>query len=107
MDRLFLENGIRDLVVLTEDIVDNSRKMQVGARDMLISAVSDMTRRSRAVRLITFGADQVNLVNWLNASGTNNRVYTFKPDFSIRGSISQMDDNLTNRRQGAGASLVS
>lgn len=105
MDRLFLENGIRDLVVLTEDIVDNSRKMQVGARDMLISAVSDMTRRSRAVRLITFGADQVNLVNWLNASGTNNRVYTFKPDFSIRGSISQMDDNLTNRRQGAGASL--
>ncbi len=105
MDRLFLENGIRDLVVMTEDIVDNSKKMQVGARDMLISAVSDMTRRSRAIRLITFGADQVNLVNWLNASGTNNRVYTFKPDFNIRGSISQMDDNLTNRRSGAGASL--
>lgn len=105
MDRLFLENGIRDLVVMTEDIVDNSKKLQVGARDMLISSVSDMTRRSRAVRLITFGGDVVNLVNWLNASGSNSRVYTFKPDFNIRGSISQMDDNLSNRRAGGGASV--
>lgn len=105
MDKLFLENGIRDLVVMTEDIVDNSKKLQVGARDMLISSVSDMTRRSRAVRLITFGGDVVNLVNWLNASGSNSRVYTFKPDFNIRGSISQMDDNLAQRRSGAGASV--
>lgn len=102
MDRLFLENGVRDLVVLTEDIVDNTKKLPVGARDMLTSAVSDMTRRSRAIRLITFGGDVVNLVNWLNASGTNNRVYTFKPDFDIRGSISQMDDNLIQGRAGGG-----
>lgn len=105
MDRLFLENGVRDLVVLTEDIVDNTKKLPVGARDMLTSAVSDMTRRSRAVRLITFGGDVVNLVNWLNASGTNNRVYTFKPDFDIRGSISQMDDNLIQGRSGGGFDL--
>ena len=105
MDRLFLENGIRDLVVLTEDIVDNTKKLPVGARDMLTSAVSDMTRRSRAIRLITFGGDVVNLVNWLNASGTNSAVYTFKPDFDIRGSISQMDDNMIQGRAGGGVSL--
>lgn len=105
MDRLFLENGIRDLVVLTEDIVDNTKKLPVGARDMLTSAVSDMTRRSRAIRLITFGGDVANLVNWLNASGANSRVYTFKPDFDIRGSISQMDDNIVQGRAGGGVSL--
>lgn len=105
MDRLFLENGIKDLVVLTEDLHDNTKKMNVGARDMLTSAVSDMTRRSRAVRLITFGGDVSNLVNWLNASGSNSRVYTFKPDFDIRGSISQMDDNIIQKRKNAGASI--
>lgn len=105
MDRLFLDNGVRDLVVLTEDIVDNTKKLPVGARDMLTSAVSDMTRRSRAIRLITFGGDVINLVNWLNASGTNSRVYTFKPDFDIRGSISQMDDNMIQGRAGGGISL--
>jgi hypothetical protein len=105
MDRLFIEHGIRDLVVLTEDLHDNTKKMNVGARDMLTSAVSDMTKRSRAVRLITFGGDVSNLVNWLNASGSNSQVYTFKPDFDIRGSISQMDDNLVQQRRGGGVTL--
>ncbi|MEI6214345.1 MAG: DUF4384 domain-containing protein [Desulfuromonadales bacterium] len=105
MDRLFLEYGIRDMVVLTEDLHDNTKKLSVGGRDMLTSAVSDMTRRSRAVRLITFGGDVSNLVNWLNASGSNSQVYTFKPDFDIRGSISQMDDNLVQQRRGGGITL--
>lgn len=105
MDRLFIEYGIRDMVVLTEDLHDNTKKMNVGARDMLTSAVSDMTKRSRAVRLITFGGDVSNLVNWLNASGGNSQVYTFKPDFDIRGSISQMDDNLVQQRKGGGLTL--
>lgn len=105
MDKLFIENGVRDLVVLTEDLRDNTKKLNVGARDMLTSAVSDMTRRSRAIRLITFGGDVSNLVNWLNASGANSRVYTFKPDFDIRGSISQMDDNMVQQRKNAGISL--
>lgn len=105
MDRLFLENSIRDLVVLTEDLNDNTRKVSVGSRDMLISAVSDMTRRSRAVRLITFGEDVSNLVNWLNASGANASVYNFVPDFGVRGSISQMDDNTKERRAGGGFTL--
>lgn len=105
MDRLFIENGIKDLVVLTEDLHDNTKKMNVGARDMLTSAVSDMTRRSRAIRLITFGGDVSNLVNWHNASGSNSRIYTFKPDFDIRGSISQMDDNIVQKRKSAGGSL--
>lgn len=105
MDKLFIENGVRDLVVLTEDLRDNTKKLNVGARDMLTSAVSDMTRRSRAIRLITFGGDVSNLVNWLNASGANSRVYTFKPDFDIRGSISQMDDNMVQQRKSSGLSL--
>ncbi|NVN99800.1 MAG: DUF4384 domain-containing protein [Geobacteraceae bacterium] len=105
MDRLFIENGIKDLVVLAEDLHDNTKKMNVGARDMLMSAVSDMTKRSRAIRLITFGGDVSNLVNWLNASGSNSRVYTFKPDYDIRGSISQMDDNIVQKRKSAGGSF--
>jgi uncharacterized lipoprotein YmbA len=36
MDQLLIDNGVHDVVVLTEDLTDNTKKVSVGARDMLI-----------------------------------------------------------------------
>ena len=94
MDQLFIDNGVRDIVVLAEDLNDNTKKINIGARDMLISAVSDMTRRSRGIRLIAFGGDVKNLQDWLKNSGANSKVYNFQPDYNIRGSLSQFDEGL-------------
>ena len=100
MDMLLIDNGIRDVVVLTEDLVDNTKKANVGTRDMMISAVSDMTRRSRAIRLITFGGDVKNLQDWLKNSGGHTNVYNFQPDYNIRGSLTQMDEGIASGQAG-------
>jgi hypothetical protein len=100
MDQLLIDNGVHDVVVLTEDLNDNTKKVSVGARDMLISAVSDMTRRSRAIRLIAFGSDVKNLQDWLKNSGNNQNVYNFQPAYNIRGSLSQLDENVVQQDKG-------
>lgn len=100
MDQLLIDNGVHDVVVLTEDLTDNTKKVSVGARDMLISAVSDMTRRSRAIRLIAFGSDVKNLQDWLKNSGNNQNVYNFQPAYNIRGSLSQLDENIVQQDKG-------
>jgi hypothetical protein len=52
MDNLLLDYGTRDLTVMVEDVVDRSKQIDPGTREMLIAAVSDMTQRSRAIRLV-------------------------------------------------------
>src|SRR5438067_531749 len=61
MDSTLLFYGVRDVSALVEDLPDQTKKVNAGTKDMLISAISDMTARSRAVRLVTFGMDSGNL----------------------------------------------
>lgn len=97
MDDLMIVYGVRDLSVLVEDLVDKTEKVNAGTKDMLISAVSDMSRRSRAVRLVTFGADSGNLANFLFNAEIKD-AYSVIPDYDIRGSISQFDDNVAKKQ---------
>ncbi len=105
MDMLLIDNGVRDVVVLTEDLVDNTKKANVGTRDMMISSVSDMTRRSRSIRLITFGSDVKNLQDWLKNSGGHTNVYNFQPSYNIRGSLTQMDEGMASGQSGLNVQL--
>ncbi len=105
MDALLIDNGVRDVVVLTEDLVDSTKKANVGTRDMMISSVSDMTRRSRAIRLITFGSDVKNLQDWLKNSGGHTNVYNFQPAYNIRGSLTQLDEGLASGQSGLNVQL--
>jgi hypothetical protein len=50
MDYLLVDYGARDLTVSVDDLVDPTKKLNTAAKGMLASAVSDMTRRSRAIR---------------------------------------------------------
>lgn len=52
MDDMFKNFGARGTSVVLEDIPDATTKVKVGAKDMFMSATSQMTRSSRAVRLI-------------------------------------------------------
>ena len=106
MDMLMLDNGVRDVVVMTEDLSDSTKRVNVGARDMLISAVSEMTRRSRAVRLIAAGSDTKNQQEWWKNSGVTQKVFNFQPDYNIRGSLSQLDENLAQQDKQLGLTGV-
>lgn len=104
MDGLFITYGIRDVAVLVEDLDDKTKKVTAGTKDMLISATSSMTRRSNAIRLNTFGRDSIGLTEWIIRGG---RVSTFDdlPQFVIRGSVSQFDQNLISGERSGGIAI--
>lgn len=106
MDDMLHRFGVRDVSVMIEDMQDQSRRLGVGTRDMMISAFADMTRRSRGVRLVTFGQDNQNIVQLLSLV---QRTSDFKvvPQYDIRGSVTQFDEDVAREQAGVGAAIVS
>ena len=104
MDNLMIDYGVRDVSMLVEDIVDQTKKVNAGTRDMLITAVSDMTRRSRAVRVVAFGRDATNVISFL-ASAQRQSAYEVTPQFDIKGSVSQFDENVIRNQKDLGIGI--
>jgi Domain of unknown function (DUF4384) len=104
MDNLMIDYGIRDVSMLVEDIFDQTKKVNAGTRDMLITAISDMTRRSRAIRVNAFGRDSTNVISYL-AQAQRQTPYDVIPLFDIKGSVSQFDEQLIRNTQDLGASF--
>ncbi len=104
MDNLLIEHGIRDVSMLVEDIFDQTKKVNAGTRDMLITAVSDMTRRSRAIRINAFGRDATNVISYL-AQAQRQSPYDVIPQFDIKGSVTQFDEQVIRNTQDLGASF--
>lgn len=101
MDTLMLDYGVRDVAMLAEEIEDATKKLNAGTRDMLISSVSDLSRRSRAVRLVAFGKDTMNAISFL-ASAQSQQAYQAIPLYDIKGSVSQFDENLIKNQRDFG-----
>lgn len=95
MDRLMLANNIRDIPVMVEDIDDKTEAVNIGIRDMLVSAISEMTYNSHGIKLILYGKDSGNLISFLKAAN-NNKIYDNIPLYDIQGSISQFDKGVTS-----------
>lgn len=93
MDDMMFRIGTRDVTLMMEELRDATQKVPVSARDMMTSAISDMTRRSRAVRLSVFGSDQQNLAQLLQQAQKSN-VFSVVPEFNLRGTISQLDEEV-------------
>ncbi len=106
MDDMMYRFGVRDVSVMIEDMQDQSRRLGAGTRDMMVSAFADMTRRSRGVRLVTFGQDNQNIVQLLSLAQKLND-FKVVPQYDIRGSITQFDEDVVRQQAGIGASLVS
>jgi len=104
MDDMLFRFGVRDVSVMIEEMQDQSRRLGAGTRDMMVSAFGDMTRRSRGVRLVTFGQDNQNIVQLLSIS---QRLNDFKvvPQYDIRGSVTQFDEEVFRKQAGVGVSL--
>ena len=105
MDSLMSTYGVKDISILVEDLDDSTKKASVGTRDMLLSTMSEMTRRSRAIKFIAYGGDQKNIVSFL-AAADNKRAYSSIPQYGIRGSISQFDDNVVKKTNDVGFGIT-
>lgn len=104
MDNQLIDYGVRDVTMLVEDILDQTKKVNAGTRDMLITALSDMTRRSRALRVVAFGRDATNVIGFL-ASAQRQSAYEVIPQYDIKGSVSQFDENVIRNQRDLGIGL--
>jgi hypothetical protein len=86
MDTLLLDHGARDLSVIVEDLADKTQRGNAGSKDTLISTVSDMTRRSQAIRLVASGQDWSRTLDVM-AQAAKREAYALPPQYSLRGSI--------------------
>jgi len=102
MDDLFLGFDKKGIVVTSAGIPDETGKVRTGTKEMLITAISKMTIKSGAFEFIDFHSQGDDLGNLFAMKGGSP---TKLPDFYIRGSITQMDDNAVRSNKGFGLSL--
>jgi hypothetical protein len=103
MDEWMFNAGTRDVTLMMEEMRDATQKVPISARDMMTSAISEMTRRSRAVRLSVFGSDQANLMQALQTAQMT-QAFNVVPEYNIRGTVSQFDEDV--QRRGASFGLL-
>jgi hypothetical protein len=102
MDELFVQYGKRGIVITSAGIPDETGKARVGSKEMLITALSKMTLKSRAFDFIDFHRADDDLGLLFGARGN---AQAMMPDYYIRGSVTQMDDNAVRTNKGAGLAL--
>ncbi|MFN0185134.1 MAG: DUF4384 domain-containing protein [Aquabacterium sp.] len=101
MDGLFRTHGARGISVIIEDIPDSTKKVNVGAREMFVSATSQMTRASRAIRLIPYDGNRKVFQDLFKGQED----IQHKAAFAIQGSISQFDESLLRKQRDGGICL--
>src|SRR5262249_56959424 len=104
MDDTLVAFGTRDIVIVVEELQDQTRRLGAGTRDMMVSAFSEMPRRSRAIRLVTFGQDNQNVV-FLLQQLEKRTPFGVLPQYDIRGSVTQFDEAVLKSDLNAGANL--
>jgi hypothetical protein len=85
---------VRDLSVVVEDLATPSQKPQAGTKEMLVSVVSDMTQRSRAIRLVASNADWGQTVAVMSQA-QQREPYAVTPQFALRGALRTLDGGRT------------
>lgn len=102
MDDLFMAYGKQGIIITSAGVPDETGKVKTGTKEMVITAIAKMTTKSNALEFIDFHAGGDDLANLFAAKGDAARKL---PDYYIRGSITQMDDNSVRKNKGAGLSL--
>ena len=99
MDELFLAFGKQGIVITSTGIPDETGKVRTGTKEMLITALAKMTVKSNAFEFIDFHGGGDDLARLFDTKGQNLMKI---PDYYIRGSITQMDDNAIRKSSGFG-----
>ena len=103
MDRLLQSQGTRGTIITSVGIPDATGQVQVGSRDMLMSAISDMTRRSGAFTYVDL---DVSREESLAIHGNSPDKQSLWPQYLIRGTISGLDENVSDASSGIGFGIA-
>lgn len=105
MDDLMLAYGKKDIVITTAGIPDSTGKVMAGTKEMLISAASRMSIKSRALSFVDYDTERNDLLALfqdIEAAGASQRRL---PNYYIRGAITQLDENAIDSQRGGGIAL--
>ena len=104
MDNLLKVTKVKPIYVTSQGIsnLTNDRTLSDGGKEMLITTVNQMTKRSQALTFVAYGSDIRDILDLQGAHPDNK---TFKvPDYFIRGGITQFNKAAWSGQSGAGAS---
>ena len=107
MDRLFREAQIPTTLVTSKQIPDFSTRVPVATKDMIITALSQMSRLSNAFRYVDYEVDisrQDTVQNLTTILLNNNQIQLQRPALYFSGAISFVDQNVINNRYDVGTS---
>ncbi len=89
MDTLLIDYGTGDLGVVVEDLAASGERVNAITKEWLISVVSDMTQRSRAIRIVASGKDPDTILNSLPQPPKHD-LHATDAQFALRGTISHV-----------------
>lgn len=109
MDLMFRQAELPTTLVTSKQIPDASTKIAVATKDMIITALSQMSRLSNAFRFIDYEVDisrQDTVQNMTAIMLNNNQMQLQKPAVYVSGSLSFVDQNVINNHFDAGTSAA-
>ena len=107
MDRMLRDEGIPTTLIAVKYIPDASGLFSTSTKDMLITALSRMSRTSGTFRVVDYEVDPLRQDTVQTMTGlllNNGMVDLQKPDIYISGSISFGDKTVVSKRRNIGIS---
>ncbi len=106
MDRMLRDHHVNQVTITAKEIPDASGKVYVAATDMLITALSEMSRLSNTFRFVDYEVNPLNQDTVQTLSGLmlqSNQMLIQMPQLYVSGAISFLDQNVMIDRRGLGA----
>ena len=107
MDRLFRDAQIPTTLITSKQIPDFSGRVPVATKDMIVTAISQMSRLSNAFRYVDFEVDiarQDTVQNLTTLLLNSNQIQLQRPALYVPGAVSFVDQNVINNRFDVGTS---
>ncbi|HLZ67046.1 MAG TPA: DUF4384 domain-containing protein [Aliidongia sp.] len=105
MDNMFLAMGKRDVFVTSAGVPDATGMITAGTKEMLITAIAEMSAKSGAFRFVDYDPTQIDVQFLSQLVGL--RPEFVAPSYYIRGAITQLDSNVLDSHAGAAVSAPS
>ncbi|MBP6598114.1 MAG: DUF4384 domain-containing protein [Giesbergeria sp.] len=107
MDHMLRDAQLPTTLITSKQIPDYSSRVSVATKDMVITAISQMSRLSNAFRFVDYEVDiarQDTVQNLTTILLNNNQMQLQRPALYLSGAIAFVDQNVANNRFDAGLS---
>ena len=107
MDHMLREAQLPPTLITSKQIPDYSSRVPVASKDMIITALSQMSRLSNAFRFVDYEVDiarQDTVQNLTTILLNNNQMQLQRPALYLSGAVSYVDQNVLSNRFDVGTS---